>query len=435
MVMKLSGVVVAVFCFVVLVAGPAHGLPSDPSYDHQKATYNSTYLPHNNTQSATVTPFFSPDHSIDTETNLVQSATTLIRIAIPGWDSWIGCSYATNTSYGCPVATQRNNETFPIFAAVLNALHAGVTVQILTNNYNQTYTPDLIDPLGFLKLAGADVRYFTTVTFLHSKYISVDGKKAAVSSVNFSFTSFMENREAGLLIEDDDDILEYLEGVFDSDFAQALPWETITYSAADMAIIEDPSPLPVIIPAARVYNGSYVTPLTAITGYMDIEVMASPDFSYDAITSRLSTAEDVKVYMYQITDDMCYFMTNYSDTFSDILVSDSIYDEHDYEDATACYTRLYKDGFTIRKTEPKLYTYSHQKYWIVDLETVFLGTGNWGATDYPAGSDTFVPYGPGWRLINRDFSVAITNKDIVAIFLKTFEEDYKRGYDWYPKDY
>jgi len=72
--------------------------------------------------------------------------------------------------------------------------------------------------LGFLKLAGADVRYFTTVTFLHSKYISVDGKKAAVSSVNFSFTSFMENREAGLLIEDDDDILEDRDDMEDAPF-------------------------------------------------------------------------------------------------------------------------------------------------------------------------------------------------------------------------
>jgi len=107
--------------------------------------------------------------------------------------------------------------------------------------------------------------------------------------------------------------------------------------------------------------------------------------------------------------------------------------DQDYKDATACYTRLYKEGFTIRKTEAYLYTYSHQKYWIVDDEVVFLGTGNWGATDYPTGSDEFPPYGRGWRLINRDYTIAITNKDIVDIFLTTFDEDYKRGYDWYPK--
>lgn len=34
---------------------------------------------------------------------------------------------------------------------------------------------------------------------MHTKYISVDGKNASVSSVNFSYTSLMKNREAGYL--------------------------------------------------------------------------------------------------------------------------------------------------------------------------------------------------------------------------------------------
>ena len=51
--------------------------------------------------------------------------------------------------------------------------------------------------MDFLVLNGIQVKYFDTVTFLHEKYITVDGNRTAVSSVNWSYTSFMENREAG----------------------------------------------------------------------------------------------------------------------------------------------------------------------------------------------------------------------------------------------
>jgi len=289
--------------------------------------------------------------------------------------------------------------------------------------------------LGFLSLAGADVRYFTTVTFIHSKFISTDNKTAAVSSVNFSQTSFMLNREAGLIIEGNDEILAFLDGVFDADFAQALPWQTISYSESDMKIIKDSSELPVVIPPPHSFNNSspYITPLTTITGSMEIEAFTSPDMAYNTIVAALDAASDVQVYIYQITDDMCDYISNNTNKFSTIFVSNEIYDKPDYYSAKACYTRLYDQGLTIRKTEENTYTYSHQKYWIVDKTTLFLSTGNWGGTDYPFGSDVFPPYGYSqWRLTNRDFTIKITNADIVAIFQKTLDEDYQRGWDWRP---
>jgi len=386
----------------------------------------------------TITPFFSPDHSIDTETSLIESAQTIIKLGIPGFDSWGNCTDASNTTYGCPPAEQRN-ESFPIFAALLNALHRGVTVQILTNNYSQPYYPGLIDPLGFLTIAGADVRSFTTVTFIHSKYMSVDGKKAAVSSVNFSKTSFMENREAGLLIEDNADVMAFLDGVYDADFSQAVPWVTIDYDSSDMAIIKNTAILPVVVPPMPNINNTYVSPLTPVTGSVDLQAITSPDLAYETITTALDSATDVQVYIYQITDDMCDYISNHSKIFSKIFVSNAIYDKQDYESAKACYTRLYNQDaqITIRKTAENVYQYSHQKYWIVDSKTLFMSTGNWGGTDYPYGSQVFPPYSSGaaWRLTNRDFTIKIVNKDIVAIFQKVLDEDYSRGWDWKPETY
>jgi phosphatidylserine/phosphatidylglycerophosphate/cardiolipin synthase-like enzyme len=427
----MRSLVVILCLWALLVVGQEQ---PDPSYDHQNVTYDATTAPVQAVASLTVTPFFSPDHSVDTQTALVQSAQNIIRIGIPGWDSWNGCTDATNTSYGCTVQDQRTNESFPIFAAVLNAINQGITVQILTNNYSQPYYPDFIDPLGFLSIAGADVRYFTTVTFIHSKYISVDGKKAAVSSVNFSHASFMMNREAGFVIENNEDILAFLDGVFDADFAKAKPWETISYSPSDMKIIKDPSPLQVVIPPPYEFNDSYVTPLTPVTGYMNIEAITSPDMAYTTIMADLQSASDVQVYIYQITDDMCDYVSNNTNVVSTILVSNEIYSKTDYYAAKACYTRLYDQGMTIRKTAEHMYDYSHQKFWIINKKIVYLSTGNWGATDYPMGSSVFPPYNNSaeWRLTNRDFTIKITNEDIVAIFQKLIDEDYERGWDWSP---
>ena len=53
-------------------------------YDHQPSTYaarfNSTYC----RKTCSVTPFFSPDHSVDTYVSLIESATKSIDIYTPG---------------------------------------------------------------------------------------------------------------------------------------------------------------------------------------------------------------------------------------------------------------------------------------------------------------------------------------------------------------
>lgn len=57
---------------------------SDKCYDHQTNDYSSRFDPHDCQNSCTVTPFFSPDHSVDTYLNLIESATNSIDIFTPG---------------------------------------------------------------------------------------------------------------------------------------------------------------------------------------------------------------------------------------------------------------------------------------------------------------------------------------------------------------
>ena len=79
-----------------------------------------------------------------------------------------------------------------LIRAVESALHArGVKVRLLTNDYKTPTCVGKIAPLDWLVMNGVQVRYYTSTTFTHTKYISTDGKRTAISSVNFSQTSFM----------------------------------------------------------------------------------------------------------------------------------------------------------------------------------------------------------------------------------------------------
>ena len=54
-----------------------------PCYDHQKETYRAEYRPADCTQACTVTPFFSPDHSIDAYMQLIDGAEESIDLLEP----------------------------------------------------------------------------------------------------------------------------------------------------------------------------------------------------------------------------------------------------------------------------------------------------------------------------------------------------------------
>ena len=58
----------------------------------------------------------------------------------------------------------RTAESFPLFNATLNALHRGVKVRLLTNNYEEPLCENMIDPITFLALAGKSSSSHTQTT-------------------------------------------------------------------------------------------------------------------------------------------------------------------------------------------------------------------------------------------------------------------------------
>lgn len=57
---------------------------SDNCYDHQTETYEARFKPTYCIETCTVTPFFSPDTSIDTYVKLIEAANESIDIYAPG---------------------------------------------------------------------------------------------------------------------------------------------------------------------------------------------------------------------------------------------------------------------------------------------------------------------------------------------------------------
>jgi len=248
----------------------------------------------------------------------------------------------------------------------------------------------------------------------------------------------MENREAGVIVEGSSELISYMTGVFNYDYNQGLQWPTNSYNSSDMAIINNPALVPVVIPPPRNYSGAYVTAVTTVTGNFDkAQIITSPDYAFKSVTEALNqTSSSLHVYIYQITGGFCDIVLNLhnSGVSLKILVSDRIFSYDDYKLAKACYTKLYDAGYTVRLTKEGMYKYSHQKIWIIDSKSVWLSTGNWGETDYPTSPSTFPPYSQsGWRDVNRDFTIEMINKGIVSVYENVLDQDYKIGKNFDPK--
>lgn len=132
-----------------------------------------------------------------------------------------------------------HHQGFPIWQALLNAVHNGIKVRILTNNYEDKPCARSVTNLDYLLVAGADVKYYTSTTFSHSKYMMIDGTTSLVSSINYSKASLTNNREAGIIIyeEPNKKITHFLQNVFDYDFSLAKVYKTYNFSLSQSVIL------------------------------------------------------------------------------------------------------------------------------------------------------------------------------------------------------
>ena len=145
---------------------------------------------------------------------------------------------------------------------------------------------------------------------MHAKYMMIDkGKKTSVSSVNFSYTSFMLNREAGVILEGTcSAATSFYAGVFEGDWEKAVEYKpTGTYSSQDMSMITNTASYPVVVPQSRAIPDAYVPPFEPISGVTVKKVYTSPDYARDELTLQTLDKVTKSFYLavYQVGSIKC----------------------------------------------------------------------------------------------------------------------------------
>jgi phosphatidylserine/phosphatidylglycerophosphate/cardiolipin synthase-like enzyme len=322
-----------------------------------------------------------------------------------------------------------------------------VRIRLLTNDYKVTSAPGLVDPLQFLALQpNVEVRFFRTLTFWHAKYLQADATRsdaqASVSSVNFSKTSFMYNREAGLILTGPGvaTVLAGLHAVFEHDFNMGIPHViNQRYSASAMAVILNTTQITLPVPPPYSRDG-FVPKPAPVTGGANVTFVPSPDGARAFLLAALAGAgTSFRLYTYQVTDPaLCdaLIARHAAGVELTLLFSRHVFSGPDQDKSTACYTKMFAAGLKATLTDSWDFEYSHQKYWIADGKDLFLSTGNWSPSDFPVEPPTaFVPPSqPGWRESNRDFNIAVRGSaDVVAQFVEVMDKDLARGWPFEPK--
>ncbi|MHA1211599.1 MAG: phospholipase D-like domain-containing protein, partial [Candidatus Heimdallarchaeota archaeon] len=140
-----------------------------------------------------ITPVFAPDNSYELLSALIKSANNTIDVEL---------QYIKFDCY--------------LYDDLLDAAERGVQVRVLIPEpgvANENVTQPLMS-------TGAQVRFFKGLGHNHNKYINVDGKIVAVSSINWSNNSVVNNREAGAIVRNDD-VATYFTTVFDYDWGNS----------------------------------------------------------------------------------------------------------------------------------------------------------------------------------------------------------------------
>ena len=195
------------FFFDYAIATDADYYPGAFTIDDLAGDYPSTnYTPVFDTESFvgtfTVHPVFSPNNSLSMITSLIDSAKSEILVS----QDYIYVNWSSGLS--------------PVVEALENAVKRGVDVRVIISPGTSTAN----DTVEYLTSKGIAVAYINTTLFNrnHNKGLIIDGKKVLISSINWSENSIMNNREAGIVIYDQN-VANYYKIVFMQD------WETGEY--------------------------------------------------------------------------------------------------------------------------------------------------------------------------------------------------------------
>ncbi len=171
-------------------------------YSSFQGLYKPIFVSNKINGSFTITPVLSPDNSIENILRLIDSAEKNIYIQqlyiYKNWD----------------------NQINPLVEELIKKAKQGVKIKIILN-YNPVYidtnnksllTKQYLEEHGIkVKLFYTNWSYFTNI---HNKGVIVDNQSVLISSINWNENSFTNNRETGLIIENNETAKYYSEIFF-----------------------------------------------------------------------------------------------------------------------------------------------------------------------------------------------------------------------------
>ena len=382
-----------------------------------------------------ITPFFSPETSGEMTAMMVRSATRTLDVYTPSVESWSGCSKWNSPCVGCAPSVVRDEEAFVLFRDLLNAANVrGVRVRLITNKFDTVHECyATISVLSYLSEV-IEVRTYATTTFMHGKVIIADNC-TAISSVNWSKTSYIENREAGVVVCNEK-LARYAERVFAYDWNTADPWMRPKRNGIgpdDVRLMRDRSYLePFDVQHRNISKPHYsVGAQTSVNiDGADIQVSVSPDNAANVILRAVNeTQKTLDIYTYQLTDalfaEMILEIARRKPSVKvRLLMSRAIFMDRDRIASTKTMhdLRSAAGGNIECYSSPSYIRYAHLKIIIIDGASVVVQTGNLSPSDLPYPAAPFEPFGsPGWKSINRDFEVIIRDARVTKTFMDLFE--------------
>lgn len=157
----------------------------------------------------TITPLFTPDNAVQVYADWLSRANTSINVE---------AQYITKFND----ANSWTDDTNPIAKGLVDAKNRGVNVRVIVNG-----DADSDDVASYFQSVGIEIRYMgentgaeQRITATHNKYVSIDGKVTIISSINFGYNSFMNNREAGVVVQNPT-VTNYFDQVFELDWGMS----------------------------------------------------------------------------------------------------------------------------------------------------------------------------------------------------------------------
>ena len=372
--------------------------------------YSPKFDPLNIKQLMTLTPVVTPDNALEVHAAWISKANVSIDLQIPYIHQFNSTDWSTDAS--------------PIVRGLVDANHRGIYVRVQINEdsdsddittYFQGFENISIRWMGNSD-SNPDGRWLSDT---HNKMLIIDGTVAIISSINFNENAFLNNREAGMVIQNTA-LATYYTSIFESDWEDGeIPSNPIITRKRNSETYPQPN--------YKIETVAYTSPTNMIptnfTGICNVTAFANPDNADEVIFRYLKAAKSsIYVSMYTIsrpefTDTLTELKNNNPEMDIQVLISRRRVGSTENEDTKAAAETLTNSGIPVYNSTEDLNFY-HNKYWIIDGSHIFVYSGNWSprsvAPQLEPGDETYAS-----AEANRDTGIAVHNAPDIATYFKS----------------